>query len=233
MSSGQFVFILGMHRSGTSCLAGSLERCGLFLGDVSRSGRFNAKGNHELKVVARLHDQILAMNRGSWYCPPERVLVHPYHRQVLKDIADQLSRHRPCGLKDPRLVLLLDTWQEIVSPPYTLVGTFRHPVSVAQSLARRNGMSEEEGLQLWLHYNTLLIRHHQADPFPLIEFDLTNVETYCRTIAALAVELGLRPKLSRIRRFVSPELEHHHCTGLPVPPFRSVLTYVRQLYQGN
>jgi hypothetical protein len=52
-----FVFILGMHRSGTSCLAGSLERCGLFLGDVSRSNVSNPRGTHELSEVRRAHGQ--------------------------------------------------------------------------------------------------------------------------------------------------------------------------------
>ena len=34
MTTKPFVFVLGMHRSGTSCLAGCLEHCGLHLGDV-------------------------------------------------------------------------------------------------------------------------------------------------------------------------------------------------------
>ncbi len=39
-----FVLNLGMHRCGTSCLAGCLERCGLHLGDVRRTGRHHARG---------------------------------------------------------------------------------------------------------------------------------------------------------------------------------------------
>jgi len=30
------ILILGMHRSGTSCLAGCLEEAGLYLGDVTK-----------------------------------------------------------------------------------------------------------------------------------------------------------------------------------------------------
>ncbi|WP_173204579.1 hypothetical protein [Sphingopyxis sp. BSNA05] len=41
--SRPFVLILGMHRSGTSCLAGALERCGLHLGDVRRTGTHNKR----------------------------------------------------------------------------------------------------------------------------------------------------------------------------------------------
>ncbi len=65
-----FVFVLGMHRSGTSCLAGCLETCGLHLGDVRRTGRYNAKGYFELADLVQLHDQILGLNRSSWHNPP-------------------------------------------------------------------------------------------------------------------------------------------------------------------
>ncbi len=207
-----------MHRSGTSCLAGSLERCGLFLGDVRRTGRFNARGYYELKAVERIHDQILGLNHAAWHCPPERVLVHPYHRRVLKEVADRLSLHRPCGLKDPRLLLLLETWLDVVATPYTLVGTFRHPVAVAQSLARRNGIGEAGALDLWLRYNRALIRFHRARHFPIVEFSLTDTDSYCRTIAELAQSLHLTPRLSKLRRFVDCKLEHHHQANTPVPP---------------
>ncbi len=226
--NNSFIFILGMHRSGTSCLAGSLKRCGLFLGEVSRAGRFNARGNHELKAVMHLHDQILAMNRSFWHRPPSRVQVHPYHQQALKVIAEQLSKHRPCGLKDPRLLLLLDTWLEIVSPPYALVGTFRHPMAVSESLARRDGILEDEALDLWLKYNAKLIQWHQAAPFPLIEFDLSDAKAYRHTVADLSLSLGLTPNRFQLHRFVSQKLEHHRFVGASIPPAcQEAYTYLR------
>ncbi len=213
-----FVFILGMHRSGTSCLAGALERCGLYLGDVRRTGRFNARGYYELREVQHIHDQILGLNRGTWYSPPQRIQVHPYHRQALDEIANQLACNRPCGLKDPRVVLLLNIWLELIDPPYALVATFRHPLAVARSLAQRNGIPEETGLDLWLHYNAILIQRHQAKPFPILEFNLSDIENYCHTLTALAFELGLSPRLSQLRHFVNRELDHHPTVNVPVPP---------------
>ncbi len=213
----RFVFIVGMHRSGTSCLAGCLERCGLYLGKVRRTGRSNVKGYYELRAVQLLHDQILGLNQGGWYSPPSDVRVHPYHKQQLEKIANHLSNYRPCGLKDPRLVLLLDTWLELVTSPYGLVGTFRHPLAVAQSLARRNGISEESGLALWLYYNEILIQRHQENPFPIIEFDLSDHDAYCRNVAALADTLDLFPRLSQLRYFVSQDLDHHSISNMVVP----------------
>lgn len=212
-----FIFILGMHRSGTSCLAGALEQCGLFLGDVRRTGQYNAKGYFEIKEVAHLHDQILGLNRGTWFDPPEQVLVHPYHQQALKKIAARLSSRRPCGIKDPRMLLMLDDWLEIVPPPHALAGTFRHPMAVAESLNRRNGLPEQEGLALWLRYNTILVETHCKTPFPLVYFDLSESDLYCRTLAELAHMSGLKPNIARLRKFVDPALEHHQAGDTAIP----------------
>ncbi len=224
-----FILILGMHRSGTSCLAGSLERCGLFLGDVRRSGHFNARGYYELKTAERIHDQILGLNRATWHCPPERVLVHPHHKKALKKIVDQLFLRRPCGLKDPRSLLLLDTWLEIIPNPYTLVGTFRHPLAVARSLAKRNGIGEEDALNLWLRYNTELIRAHRTQRFPIIEFSLSDIAAYYRTIADLAQRIQLTPKTLKLRRFISRNLEHYNQADSSVPRnCQEAFAYLRQ-----
>lgn len=211
-----FVFILGMHRSGTSCLAGSLERCGLFLGDVVRRSPHNARGNHELRAALHVHNQILRASGGTWRQPPARVRLTWRQERALKAIAAPLVERAPSGLKDPRLLLLLDAWTELVDS-YTMVGTFRHPAAVARSLARRNQISQAKACNLWLAYNGELIRWHRRHRFPIVEFDLSDVETYCRTVAAVATALGLKPDMDKLYEFVSPGLDHAPPAHEPVP----------------
>ena len=67
------VCILGMHRSGTSCLAGSLEEAGLYLGDVITNTPHNLKGTRENRRIFTLHDGILGRCGGTWQHPPERI----------------------------------------------------------------------------------------------------------------------------------------------------------------
>lgn len=211
-----FVLILGMHRSGTSCLAGCLEHAGLYLGNVNRCAAFNVKGNFELKEVWHLHNQILKANGGSWHQPPAEVRADEEQKEALRGIADRLSKHAPCALKDPRLLLLLDMWMEIVESP-VLIGAYRHPVAVARSLSRRDQMAESDAFNLWLFYNAELVQRHKAAPFPIVKFALSSVETYCRIITTLAVTLGLSPDMAKLREFVSTELDHHLCPEDPVP----------------
>ena len=59
------VVVLGMHRSGTSCLAGSLEQQGLFLGEVNTSAPWNRRGNRERFDVMNLQGDILEASGGS------------------------------------------------------------------------------------------------------------------------------------------------------------------------
>jgi hypothetical protein len=207
-AAAPFVLILGMHRSGTSCLAGALELCGLFLGEVRRTGRHNPKGYFEPAELVRLHDHVLALNGGAWHRPPPRAEVHPVLRARLRAFAELLSARRPCGLKDPRL-LVIDEWAEIPDAPVRSVGTFRHPLAVAASLEARNGLPVETGLALWLDYNQRLIERHRRAPFPLIAYDLSQPDRYRRAIAEIAGELGLRVPRWRLRRFVTRRLDHH------------------------
>lgn len=227
----RIVFVLGMHRSGTSCLAGSLERCGLYLGNVNRRSRHNPKGNHELKEVHLIHDNILSSNGGTWYQPPSNIVANPEQKQALQGIYSKLSKHVPCGLKDPRLLLLLNTWMEVVDS-WKLIGTFRHPVAVARSLVKRHkgmGVSEEMAYPLWATYNAELVRWHRMYQFPIVEFDLADGEMYCRTIVALAIEFGLYPDMARLNEFVSSDLDHNPFLEESVPDnCKEIYAYLRQ-----
>ncbi|MEI9849743.1 MAG: asparagine synthase-related protein [Sphingomonas sp.] len=167
------VLILGMHRSGTSCLAGALEQCGLFLGEVRRTGTHNPKGYFEPAALVRVHDRILALNGGSWHRPPRRVPVHPGLEAPLSAAVRTLATRTPCGIKDPRL-LLIDGWEDAAGASVRCVGTFRHPMAVAASLQRRNGMGAGDALDLWLEYNRRLVERHRRRPFPLIAYDLAS-----------------------------------------------------------
>ena len=65
------VVILGMHRSGTSVLAGSLQEAGLVLGDVVTQAPHNKKGNRENRAIMFMQEDLLQSNGGSWDNPPK------------------------------------------------------------------------------------------------------------------------------------------------------------------
>jgi hypothetical protein len=183
--------VLGMHRSGTSCLAGTLMECGVYFGEVSRKNRYNAKGNNENQQIMDLQDRLLADNGGSWKSPPQYVLWNDQHRRTRDEIVQQYrAAGQPLwGFKDPRTLLTLPGWTEAL-PNLQLIGIFRHPDAVAQSLTNRNLFSREDGLELWYQYNRRLLAAYQARPFPVIHFSAHDNE-FRAQLWQLAQELNL------------------------------------------
>lgn len=187
--TGRVVLILGMHRSGTSCLAGSLQEAGLYLGDVNTAAPHNAKGNRENRAIMDLQDDLLHANGGNWDAPPREVVWQPEHRARRDAIIATYPTDQIWGFKDPRTLLTLSGWLETLSS-VRFVGTFRHPLAVAASLHARNGISIEKSLMLWITYNRLLLDYHQRFKFPMVCFDWP-LERYRQCLLVIAPTLNL------------------------------------------
>jgi len=208
------ILILGMHRSGTSCLAGCLEQCGLFLGEVSRSNQYNLKGNNESHQVNQFHNNILRANNGSWKRPPQSVKTTKQQKKVLEKIVSKLATTGiPFGVKDPRTLLMTDIWIDTLEAP-VMIGTFRHPTLVVQSLVNRNNISQNRAYKLWLKYNIEMLILHKIYQFPLINFDISSKELYCQSVDNVATTFGLQSNLDKLRNYVSQDL----VKGLPYFP---------------
>lgn len=184
------IIILGMHRSGTSCLAGSLQEAGLYLGNVNEDAPHNAKGNRENRAIMDLHDEVLAANGGSWNSPPNSVDWKYEHEVRRNALIDGYPEDRIWGFKDPRTLFTLEGWLKAL-PATQCVGTFRHPLAVAQSLQRRNGFSREQSLALWVTCNRQMLRHQDNLGFDLINFDWP-ADRYHTKLVEIALRLNLK-----------------------------------------
>ncbi len=175
------VFILGMHRSGTSCLAGSLQQKGLHLGKVFEWSFFNRKGNRENFEIMKLNNTILAYNNGRWDKPPSKIEWNSEHANARDKIINGfLATKVPVyGLKDPRFLLTLSFWLDRL-PVVDFIGSFRHPLNVAGSLNKRNGILLSNSLRLWKKYNEVLYNLSESHNIPLVNFDVEQNEYLLR-----------------------------------------------------
>jgi len=183
------VAVLGMHRSGTSWLTGSLEEAGLYLGDVRTESKHNPKGNRESERLQLIHDAVLADNGGSWRKPN---LPNAWSAERSAELAGYISSmdRDPWGFKDPRALLLLDEWHRQV-PSLERVGVFRHPIAVYRSLAARNkDFKEKEAVRLWMTYNERLLEEHARSPFTVLRFDVHPQQLH-EQLEVVAKELSL------------------------------------------
>jgi hypothetical protein len=192
----RLIMVLGMHRSGTSCLTGLLGESGVWLGPVEMGSPHNQKGNNENRRVMNTNKAVLAANDSSWRNPPEADAEWPAAQTEAADeiLRDVLDEGRITAMKDPRSLFTGEMWRqraELLGARVELVGTFRRPRPVAESLFARDPlMSIADGEELWERYNRRLLDLHDSRPFPLIDFDL-GPDPYLAAVRAAFDELGL------------------------------------------
>jgi len=155
--------VLGMHRSGTSALAGVLAKMGADLPqDLMPANEFNPDGYFESMRAYKLNDALLGSAGSSWddwheinpdwYGSPRK---QEYTVRAQEMLEQEFGASRFFVLKDPRVCRLVPFWSEVMAEsniePH-FVCMHRNPVEVAASLARREGWPESEGLMLWLRH---------------------------------------------------------------------------------
>jgi len=174
MSRG--VIILGMHRSGTSALTGALAAMGVFVGDepeLTRANSENPRGFFERRDARALCDELLYAAAADWWkvsdfscraVPRERIdALQPQFAALF----ERLRSHRLWALKEPRLCLLMPLFRPWLRDDDIVVHMLRHPLAVARSLRRRNGLPIRVGLALWKRY-VLDARQSSPDPPTLV-----------------------------------------------------------------
>jgi hypothetical protein len=195
------VIVLGMHRSGTSVVAGMLEDQGFASGADAEGNRGgNLRGMREHPGLVLLNHEILELNGASWRVPPTSC-VRFTHSQ-LRRRNKLLASARPTVLKDPRMLLVSELWCHSQVPT---IGVIRNPVAVSCSLRRRDPqMRDDECLGLWEAYNERLLAVLAQRPFPVIEFG-GSCSIYTQVTAALCFH-GFRPE--QAFRFFDPGAVH-------------------------
>jgi hypothetical protein len=215
------VCVTGMHRTGTSLVAGLLNRHGLWLGeeaDMMPANPFNPDGYFENSRLVELDDAVLAAFGGSWDSPPDFPASWPEDERLahIKDRAraqgERLDAHRPWGFKDPRAALTLPFWRAVWSD-ITVVITLRNPLETARSLLRRDGMPLERGMTLWTAHYLSLLRQTTPETRIVVDYEGFCANPVASTAALLSRLTGLReadPDVARAS--VRAPLRHHHAT---------------------
>jgi hypothetical protein len=175
------VAVLGMHRSGTSAVAGMLEDQGLDPGVEVDEGEAadNVKGTRENRMLRNLNDEVLALNDADWTSPPRDSIR--FTKRLLRTRNALLTRvsEQPSVLKDPRMLLVRAFWTDTDLLP---IGVVRSPNEVVASLRRRDpDLPKYRCFDLWYAYNNELLKWYAAHRFPIIEFGSVDLELQVRS----------------------------------------------------
>jgi hypothetical protein len=161
MPAGPWVLVIGMHRSGTSAIAGALGALGFGLArEDDRMEWPESNPEHWESLSLGLHNEgLLNALGGSWDAPPDLPRHWEHSARILSGgvsgslLARAYPRPGPAVWKDPRACILLPYWRTVLPGPIAAVFVWREPMAVAHSLLQRDGMPLAAGLALWERYN--------------------------------------------------------------------------------
>lgn len=196
------IVVLGVHRGGTSTLAGALGVFGVDLGRrLIPDNEWNERGHFELAEVVRIDNALLALSGKTWDC----IDVPPYAEiaaragalaaDARRFLDEEFGDAALFGLKDPRMCRLLPFWQDVfgqlgASDSYVIA--LRNPLSVARSLERRDGFATEKGCLLWLQHMRAAVAATRERRAVVVDYD-RFVDDPVAEIKRIATHLKLEP----------------------------------------
>jgi hypothetical protein len=160
----QAILVLGMHRSGTSAVAGVLSALGAALPKKTLMGAdpCNQRGLFESLAIACAHDELLLSARSHWHdwrqIEPQwlRSPAAQTHRQrIMEIVADEFADEAFIVVKDPRICRFVPFTRSLLADldyRCAAILPLRNPLEVALSLQRRNGFALSKSGLLWLRH---------------------------------------------------------------------------------
>jgi hypothetical protein len=214
------LFVVGMHRSGTSLLTALLAMSGAETGShkaLTGPDRHNPKGFWEHNRFRAVNEYLLSSQGREWDCPADFDIDavdadEPALRARAEEVLGSVRQEGSCFVvKDPRLCLTLSFWQRHCPELVPLV-PIRNPVEVAFSLYRRNRIPVPIGIALWEYYvlsaarlalpvDPVVVRHTDLVRDPFVELGRI-VELVCERLGPV-LEL---PVESEVRAFFDRSL---------------------------
>jgi len=146
--------ILGMHRSGTSLVAGLLSKSGLDFGNENnfiKADKHNPYGYYESKEIVRFNNNLLNGILGKIaYFFPRNLNKIKKRFERLKGISETLEyNYKNKFVKDNRFCITLRYWPKEVE---YVIFVIRSPNSISASLNKRNFLTNSFSLKLWRYH---------------------------------------------------------------------------------
>jgi hypothetical protein len=243
----QAMLVLGMHRSGTSAVAGVISALGVAAPKTQLMPQCdNPRGFFESAALVVAHDELLASAGTCWYdWQPldERwfcSLAAEECRQRIKDlILSEFGEQPLICIKDPRICRFVPFTLSIlagINVSAVAILTVRNPLEVAYSLQRRDNFEVPKSTMLWLRHVLDAEYYSRRLPRYFLSYEglLRNWRYH---VDRLAEQTGIvwpaRSDRSgaEIDRFLTTELYHERATWDETKDRREVSELARHAYR--
>lgn len=161
MTAKTALIVLGMHRSGTSSVAGALVLAGgAPPKHLMPAATDNPKGFWESSAIADFNDRLLGLESSNWH--DWRAIggteIKRSPNLMAEGVAllnEEFGEAETIVLKDPRICRLFPFWRRLLEEAgyaIAVISPVRPPWEVAASLASRNDMSHLNAYRLWMRH---------------------------------------------------------------------------------
>ncbi len=207
------VFVIGMHRSGTSAVAGMLAQLGIrgpSDEDLIPATKSNERGHFESKVLTRVDNQLLHILGATWSAPPPPEPGWELRREIVAVEGPARKAFlstfptRPMVWKDPRNCIVLPFWRSVLAPPLAAVLVYRDGLEVAHSLQARDHLTLTHGLALWERYLRSACAALDGVPTFVAEYGrlLDDPVSTCRSLVRFLSDVGIEVEQTRVESAV-------------------------------
>jgi hypothetical protein len=240
------ILISGMHRGGTSSIAGVVHMLGASLpAHLMPVQPDNPRGFFESEKSMILNDRILSESGSSWHdwrSINNEWHGNPHFQKYLEEASQILAGEYGDSdfivLKDPRFSKILPFWKIALDKSNFRVChiiPFRHPQEAAASLLNRNAIPEYLANLAWVRHLLDAEIYSRGQPrvfVPWAEF----VDDWEREALKIADHLNIawpRPPdtvRAEVEEFLTPELRHHRVSDTQGTEKKSLNDYVNKTH---
>jgi hypothetical protein len=219
-NSRHILFVLGMHRAGTSALCAALQASGASFGSdlLDPMAGVNDEGFWEDETVVEVNEALLATAGARWYSVTRDHLhvdwaapaYGEYRRRAAEIVQNGFGNGDLEVVKDPRLCLTLPFWQSVCEESGVATSVCvisRSPMEIARSLEKRDAFPLGYGLRLCLTY-CLAIAHHAPPDANYVTYDAL-VRDPEELVRRLGEVLPLKIPAQGLGSVVRGDLRHH------------------------
>lgn len=215
------VFILGMHRSGTSVTAEIINKLGFEAGsDLLPANKNNPRGYFENRYIYLLNKKIMKDYASNWdnveYSFFDNIyddLYDKYSEEAKKIIKNEFSDSNNFFIKDPRICNLFPFWERVLDGKrkIKIVIPLRNPIEVAKSLKTRNHFSINKGLILWINHFINAERYSRKYERIFIKYDdlLNNSEITIESLIKFLDIQGSEINKDELYSVIDRSLKHN------------------------
>ena len=189
MSRAKIIFVIGMHRCGTSVLCNCIEEHDFSIG-ISKNHHKdiqNPKGYFENEKLAEFHNELLNFNKSSWKSINTNKMKYTNdhvikYKQLLQD---EFKNDLNILIKDPRLTFFTDFLKEVCKDDYDIYFIFitRNVKECCKSLAKAQNITFKTAVDIYdkthCQFKNEFLKINHKDIILNNEETINKIAEYC------------------------------------------------------